>query len=543
MFHSLKAKFVVAFGTLMVAIFLALGAFLIDAKSKELSADIAQGTEAFSRLSVKQIMENYKLFLDPGNFIPFSREMNGILRQNTDVSGVSISSFNGVILYNSNDEATQQYSGPVRTITSPEAVERVQANLVSLFLEDGRTIYVKVDDEGEVSYVNLNEDLIAAPTSQDRIETITVPFENAFAVIYDVTYDAMAERLAKARQQIILIALIGLALTLMVSYMLSVSITNPLKKLKEGALKISTGDFKTRVDIRTKDELGVLGQTFNRMARDLEISTEARVYKERVAKELELAVEIQNQLLPKERLELKKMDFAGGLIPASEVGGDAFDFIPSGNNKTIAYLGDVTGHGVAAGIVSSIANALIYGFRNNVDLIEIIKNLNEVLRKKTMVNVFMTMALMLWDEEKEILSYVNAGHPPILFYDAAKRKVVEIKLPGMAVSMIDGLEKMVQQRDIKMKVNDVIVTYSDGVPEALNPRGEQYGMQRLKRIVQDAADDFYTAEAVKNAVLSDVKEFMGSSEQLDDITVVVLKRKGEKQPGEVPVNPQEDVGV
>jgi len=508
---------------------LILGVTLIDAKSKELSLDIAQGTESFARLSVERIMEDYSLYLEPGNFIPFSREMSGILRQNNDIRGITISSYNGVILYSSREEGKQRFEGGVRTLIDPKAIERVQANWVSLYLEDGRTIYVKVNEEGEVSYVNLNEDTITAPTSQDRISTITVPYGNAYAVIYEVSYDALASRLAKARQQIIIIALLGLALTLMVAYMLSVSITNPLRKLKAGAMKIATGDFKTRVYINTKDEIGVLGQTFNKMAKDLEISTEARIYKERVQKELELAAEIQAKLLPTEKMFTPKMDFAGGLIPATEVGGDAFDFIPANEKQSIVYLGDVTGHGVAAGIVSSIANALIYGFRRDVNLLDLIKNLNDVLRKKTMVNVFMTMALMLWNEETDTLTYVNAGHPPVLYYDATQRKVVDVSLQGLALSMVDGLEKMVKEYTFKMKPNDVIVMYSDGVPEAMNSRKEAYGLQKLKRVVQGAANDFYAADAIKNTVLSDVKEFIGTGEQLDDITVVVLKRKTDEE--------------
>lgn len=525
MLHSLKAKFVLAFGTLIVILFLALGAFLLDAKSKELSADIAQGAQSFARLSAGDLMEDYHLYLAPGNFVPFNREVSVLARQNPDIASLSILTYTGVVLYDSAEETTERYTGTVRTLADPEALKRVQSQAMSLLLSDGRTIYVKVNDEGVVSYVNFNEEPITGPGADDQILNIIVPYNNAYAVSYEISYAALAERLATARLQILVIGIAGLLVTLMMSYMLSVSVTNPLKKLKQAALKLAGGDFTTRVNIQSKDELGLLGQTFNNMAADIQLSTQALVYQERVAKELELAAQIQTQLLPKDKYILNKMDMAGGLIPATEVGGDAFDFIKASETRTLAYLGDVTGHGVAAGIVSSIANALIYAFRGDMDLFVMIKALNDVLRKKTLVNVFMTMALFLWDEETEVISYMNAGHPPILYYDAEKKKVAEIRIPGMALSMVDGVEKIVKKHDIQTKPNDVILTYSDGIPEARDAKGEQYGMNRLKRIVQDAADDLYSAEAIKNAVLSDVKQFMGGSEQLDDITIMVLKRK------------------
>lgn len=341
-----------------------------------------------------------------------------------------------------------------------------------------------------------------------------------------MNYSQLDARLAIARTQIIVAAIVGLVLTLMLSFMLSVSITNPIKELKKSALKLGKGDFKTRVKIKSKDEVGVLAQTFNKMAKDLEASTEARVYQERVQKELELASQIQQELLPSDKLELKHLDVAGGLIPASEVGGDAFDYIEMKNGCHLFYLGDVTGHGVAAGIISSIANAMLYGLRGENEISDVIHKLNDVVKAKTTAKVFITMALTFWNDKKRTLHYVNAGHPAILYYDAAKKKVTEVQQQGMALGFVDNLADIIKPQSIKMKKDDVIVMYSDGVPEAIGKKGEQYGMARFKRIVQDAGNDLYTSEGIKNAVLSDVIQYIGNKEHDDDITVVVLKGKG-----------------
>lgn len=525
MFRSIRAKFTLAFGTLIVLLFVGAGVFLMDSKARELSGDIAESAQIFSQLSSEQIMEHYSNYLVPGNFIPFSREISGVLRQNDAIGNITITSYSGVVLYDSEEEKEQKYEGSLRTVTDTAALDRVQAQHASLLMESGQVIFLRVNDDKSVQYVDANEKSVPAPDPRERVLDIVVPFDNAYALNYEVSYATLEARLATARMQILVGALVGLTLTLMVSFVLSSSITRPIKELRDGAVKIGKGDFKVRVKVKSKDEVGVLAGTFNQMAKDLEAGTEARVYQERVQKELELAAQIQQELLPRERLLLDNLDVAGGLIPATEVGGDAFDYIQMDNGRYLFYLGDVTGHGVPAGIVSSIANAMLYGLRAEKNIVSLLGKLNEVVRAKTTSNVFITMAMSFWDDEKRELEYVNAGHPAILYYDSAKKKVMEVKQQGMALGFVDNLKDMVKPQTFKIKKDDIVVMYSDGVPEALNRKGEQYGMMRLKRIVQDAGNDLYTSEGIKNAVLSDVVEFIGTKEHDDDITVVVLKGK------------------
>lgn len=525
MLHSLKAKFILAFGTLIVALFAAVGLFLVQAKTIELSGDISSGTESFAQFTVKRMVEVYEQFLDPGNFVPFQREMSAMLRKDEDISGVQMTSYSGVILYDSLTEQTERYTGTVRTITDPNELQRVQSNKMSLLLQDGRVIYIKTDENKNSFTVNFNEDAVAAPLSTDRIVNIVVPYDNAYAVTYDVNYATMDARLQNAKMQIGLIALVGFLLSFMLSIMLSVSITNPLKALKEGALKIAAGNFAVRVAVKTKDEVGLLAGTFNQMAVDLAAAVEVKIYKERVVKELEIAAQIQADLLPKTKLELPTLDLAGGLDPATEIGGDAFDYIELDSGEQLIYLGDVSGHGVPAGMISSIANALLYAMRHETDLKTIATRLNAVIQKKSSNNMFMTMALTKWNALTSTLTCLNAGHLPILYYDSEHKKVVEIKIPGIAFGMVDDVEEKLHTQDLKLNPNDMIVLYSDGFPEAQNEHNEQYGMQRLRRIVQQAGDDLMTAEGIKNAVFADVVQFIGDKEHLDDITIVVMKRK------------------
>lgn len=524
MLHSLKAKFVLAFGTLIVLLFTAMGLFLVDAKTKELSGAIADDTQSFAQFTVDRLMGAYHELLVPGNFVQFSRQVDYTLRHAEEIAGIEVSSYSGVVLYDSQDEELERWTGSLRTLNEEE-LQRVQASKTSLLLESGRIIYLLVDSDKNISAVDFNEGSVEPMSTVDRIVNIVVPVDNAYAITYSVSYEAMEASLLQAKMQIGVIAGLGFALTLMLSFMLSVSITRPLKELKVGALQIASGDFSARVQVKTKDEIGVLAGTFNQMAADLASSIDAKVYRERVAKELELAAKIQVDLLPKQALNLPSMDIVGGIDPATEIGGDAFDFIRMEDGNTLVYIGDGTGHGVAAGIMASISNALLYSLRGEPDLKVIARHMNSVIQKKSSNTMFITMGLTIWNEQKNTLRYINAGHLPMLYFDAESKKLAEIKLPGMAFGMVDDIVPYLKEQEIELKKDDVVVLYSDGIPDAQNMNNEAYSVGRLKRVVQDTANNHHTAEGIKNAILADVMAFIGQREHLDDITVVVMKKK------------------
>ena len=113
----------------------------------------------------------------------------------------------------------------------------------------------------------------------------------------------------------------------------------------------------------------------------------------------------------------------------------------------------------------------------------------------------------------------------MIYFDAGDQKLTEIKLPGMAFGMVDDLVPHLQQQELKLQKDDVVVLYSDGIPDAQNTNNEPYGVARLKRIVQEVSSANHTVEGIRDAILADVMTFIGTREHLDDITVVVMKKK------------------
>ncbi len=520
---SLKLKFILAFGSLILLLFLGLGSFWVGMKTQELSRDLSTRAQSFAELTADQILDLNTLYLQKGDFLPFQRELSALLRREESIEALQVMNYAGELLFDSKEETLERYSGEKRSLDASISA-RVQSPWLSFSLENGRIIFVKLDAQKNRFFVDSNEQAVAAPELTDRLIDFIVP-RNSAAVRYFVDYSEMDARLEAARLQIVVAAALGMILTLMLSVMLSVSMTNPLAALKNGALRLAKGDFSTRVEVRSRDEIGVLAQTFNTMAEDLSQAVETRVYSERVTKELEMASKIQEDLLPKGHLELPDLDVAGDLHPATEIGGDAFDFIETDAGEWLVYLGDVSGHGVPAGILSSVANGLIYSMRNELDLKTLAVRLNSVIQKKASNAMFMTMALTRWNPARSELSFLNAGHLPLLHYKAATHTLEELKLPGIALGMIDDIASLVNISQVKLESGDLIVLYSDGFPEAQNEAREQYGMDRLRKMVLQSGHDLLTAEAVKNTIFGDVMQFIGSREHLDDITIVVMRKK------------------
>jgi sigma-B regulation protein RsbU (phosphoserine phosphatase) len=269
----------------------------------------------------------------------------------------------------------------------------------------------------------------------------------------------------------------------------------------------------------------MLAATFNKMAADLEESTKAKIEHEKVAKELELAAKIQNELLPKQLPQIENMDIAASLSAATEVGGDCYDFIPvERNGKLLFYIADVTGHGVGAGLVSAITNALAPALMEHYDNTkDIVSELNKILTMKTSPNIFVTACVALWDIAKGVLQFTQAGHDPIMQYQAATDSVILLPPGGLALGMVPDITAKLTTEEVTAHVNDVFVLYTDGIPEAWQNEKDTFGMDRLKETVKKHSGK-QTAQEIHDAILADVRAYMGDYPQADDITLLVIKK-------------------
>lgn len=520
--HSIKTKLIVGLSILVIFLFSVTAVLLIGEKQRELSRDIYIKARAFSELTTPKITDLYKTLLKEKSFVLFNREIKDIFNKNEDVSQIRLYSFAGEIFYDSSVERDRAYDGPIRFANEPALLKRIKTSFPSYALKNGRIVFLKKDADG--NYVTIDENEKSAPEIEDTDEIINIlyPFEGKFSIEFEVTYKNLRERVVRTTERIVFLLIFGILLGLGFGWLFAGRITTPIEKLTAGALILAKGDFKARVRVETRDEVGTLSETFNKMAHDLEISTKALVYKERVAKELEVAAKMQKEILPDKLPQIEGLDLAACVIPAVEIGGDCYDFIQVDPQTHLFYISDVTGHGVPSGIVVSIANALIYSYAHSPSLKDILINVNRVLKQKTASNMFMTLLMLRYSNGE--LTYLSAGHPEMLHYSHADKKVVQEKGGGIALGMMPDISKLLNEASITFNSGDCIVLYSDGIPEALSPSGEQYGMQRFKRALSEHGE-FDSSESIKNALIADVKAFIGGAVQADDITLVIARRR------------------
>ncbi len=524
MFHSIKTKLVLTISALIIVLLSAAAIVLVGEKQKELTKDIFDRAHSFAELTAENIVGDYNLYLTQNSFVYFNRNIQDTFARDVDVASIQVVGYGGNVVYDSATEKDKQYEGPDRTIKDQNLLEEVKSRNASVkTLDTNRVVYLKKNADGSFSAVDFNENPVKDLAPDEKIMYLVQPATNDFAVVYGITYQALQDRINQTTMRILLLAIFGVGVGILMAILYAGTITKPIEKLKEGAGIIATGKFDFRVDIKTKDELETLANSFNKMAADLEVSTKALVYKERVAKELELAGKIQKQLLPKQMPKVPGLDISAGLLPAEEIGGDCYDFIPVAPDRLVMYIGDVTGHGVPSGIVVSIANALAYHLADKEDILNTMISMNKVIKQKTASNMFLTMVMMDWNSTTNQLHFVNAGHEQMIHYHAADKKVTLTPPGGLALGMFPDIGKLLKLQEIQMEKGDVLVMYSDGIPESWKNETEMYGMGRFKRAVADSSD-LPTAISIRNALLADVKEFSGKWKQMDDITLIVLKR-------------------
>ncbi|PJC36505.1 hypothetical protein CO046_05340 [Candidatus Peregrinibacteria bacterium CG_4_9_14_0_2_um_filter_53_11] len=522
---SIKTKLSLGISLVLVFLFTITALLLVNEKKSELAGDIYTNARSFSELTAPRIQELYTSLLAENSFVLFNREIRDIFSKNEDVSALHVYSFAGELLYDSTAEVDRAYRGEARTVSDSDLLARVKSAIPSYLLDSGRTVFLKQLPNGSYEPVDQNEKPVDPISQSERILNIVYPLEGTHAVSYEISYANLQARVIRTTERIILLLIFGVLIGLGFAVYFARRITQPIEKLKGEAVVLGQGNFKARVSIESQDEVGQLAETFNTMARDLEISTKAMMERQKLAKELELAAQMQKQILPKNLPKIPGLQIATALLPAEEVGGDCYDIISVDDDNHIIYIGDVTGHGVPSALVVSIANALIYSYASFGTMPELLKNVNHVLHQKTSQNMFMTLLMIQFAHGK--LSYVSAGHPEMLHYSAKDKTVVTRDSGGIALGMVADNSKMLAEHEVPFAPGDCLVLYSDGIPECLSEKGVQYGMPSFKRALADAGE-IDNVEAIKNALVADVKLFSGASKQEDDITLVVIRRTADE---------------
>ncbi len=521
MLRSVKSQIILALSAIIIAVMGATAYLLIDQKTREINQDIFQKAISFAELTHERIISSFESNYQEGATVNFERELAQIYSLNRDIEGLSIYNYSGEALYQS--EALESAFKP--------NLERIQAVFPSVRTADENRIVYLEQIDSRLRYTDFNGQEVNEVQDTEQVQNIVYPFRDpnditrGFSLVYEVSYNSLDQLIQQMIMRISAIAVVGIIISLLVAFLLANGITAPIKTLSRGAEKIGKGDLKTRIPIKSKSEVGLLAKTFNEMAVELEKTTEVRIENEKNAKEFELAVEIQQDLLPTDLPEIQGLDIAASLMAASQVGGDCYDFIPlKDQKKLLFYIADVTGHGVGAGLVSAINNALIPALIEHYGNIQdLVIELNRLLKLKTGSSIFVTMVMAMWDEVTNTIQFTQAGHNPVVHYHAASQKANTLSPGGVALGMVGDISEVIKSEQVKMEKGDVFILYTDGIPEAWKNDKENYGMERFLASIEKNVQ-LESAQAIHNGLIKDVKMYMGDHPQADDITLLVVKR-------------------
>jgi serine phosphatase RsbU (regulator of sigma subunit) len=302
-------------------------------------------------------------------------------------------------------------------------------------------------------------------------------------------------------------------------------ITSAVHELFTGTERVQQGDFAHRVNITSRDQLGDLSESFNRMSASIEHLLHVQREKQRLDDELRIAREIQKSLLPVEPPAIDGLGIADLCEPAREVGGDYYDFFDIGPRQLGVLVADVSGKGTSAALYMAELKGLMLALSHTHRsprrlLIEVNRLLSAHLDNRS----FITMTYAIVDLERGTLTSARAGHPPLIVAGNGVCEVVMssgmvlgLRLPGAG----DRFEAVLEEHTRPIGAGDVVVLYTDGITEAMDSNGELFGDAALVRVV--AGHQHLDAAGIRERVLREVKAFVGDAEPHDDMTMVVLK--------------------
>jgi sigma-B regulation protein RsbU (phosphoserine phosphatase) len=241
---------------------------------------------------------------------------------------------------------------------------------------------------------------------------------------------------------------------------------------------------------------------------------------ERTEFEMETARGIQQSLLPESPPKIEGFELAALNLPARQVGGDFYDFIPVSKDKWGIIIADVSGKGVPAALFMALSRTMVRAnVADDTTASEAMEKANHLISQEAKMGMFVTLFYAVLNPQKKLLQYVNAGHNPPFVAKKGSTDVILLRAKGIAMGVID--DAALEEKDIELDKNDIVVFYTDGITEAINGAGEQFGEKRLVETINQNID--LPPKELVARVKDTVFTFAQGQPQHDDFTLVVLK--------------------
>jgi sigma-B regulation protein RsbU (phosphoserine phosphatase) len=247
--------------------------------------------------------------------------------------------------------------------------------------------------------------------------------------------------------------------------------------------------------------------------------------KKRLDHDLQIARDIQRILLPSKPPPIEGFDIAGVNFPARQVSGDYYDYIQVDDERLGVVIADVSGKGVPASLIMAICRSVLRAeARLAQSPAEVLRKVNRQLYPDIKEDMFISMAYLILDHKKDDITLSRGGHDAPLLYRAATGEVEILKPPGMALGIDSGdvFDRITGDLSVSLERDDCLVLYTDGVTEALDANGDEFGPERMIRSLRASASE--GAQGVINRITADVRTFAAGHPQHDDITLIVVRK-------------------
>jgi len=315
------------------------------------------------------------------------------------------------------------------------------------------------------------------------------------------------------------------------SFVLITLIMDPFHKLANWVRQVGHGTVdEDELDIDASDELGEIAQAFNEMTSKFREAQTNLMEQQRIQRELQVAQEIQQMLLPSDFPDVVGYDITSYYQAAKEVGGDLWDFVEVDDHTIGVCVADVSGKGVPGSMVMTmIRTALRLESRGNKNPAEVLSKVNEFVTDDIRKGMFVTAYYIILDSRERMISFASAGHNPMILFRGKSKETFYLNPPGFPVGItlpdINLFSNTIKADRIRLHPDDILVIYTDGITEAMNHKRELYGDERFLAAIRKYGD-LDVVEFV-NKVKEDILNFTGGFEQNDDITLVAVKENME----------------
>ena len=320
-------------------------------------------------------------------------------------------------------------------------------------------------------------------------------------------------------------------MALVAGFALAKSLTGSVHALFTGTERVRQGDFTHKIDVTTEDQLGELAGSFNSMTASIEDLLRQAAEKKRLEEELRIAHEIQMSLLPQGPLLMAGLSVTALCVPAREVGGDYYDFLPLGDQRVGVLIADVSGKGTSAALYMAELKGLVLSLSEiHTSPRDLLIAANRIIAQHLDARSFITMTYAVIDLRARTMTYARAGHTPLIYVPGVcaqgTPRQVQILVPdGMVVGLkLDNGEmfnRHLVEETIALQPGDLYLLFTDGISEAMNARDDLFGETRLGQLVETHAH--LPSEELRERMLREIAAFVGDAPQHDDMTMILVK--------------------